>query len=178
MKQILVSACLLGDPVRYDGRSKALQDDEFTKLINQCRVIRFCPEVEGGLPVPRDAAEIQLGDGFSVIVESANVITNKGVDVTDNFLMGAHKALELCRKHDITVAILTEFSPSCGSSQIYDGSFNRTRRQGVGVTTALLRQHGIEVFNQHQIGHALVRVSSVTRKPAGSLDSISKRSII
>lgn len=178
MGKILVSACLLGDPVRYDGRSKALHNDEFAELINQHRIVRFCPEVEGGLPVPRDAAEIQLGDGLSVINNSASVMAKSGADVTHHFLMGAHKALELCRRHDITVAILTEFSPSCGSSQIYDGSFKRTKRQGVGVTTALLRQHGIEVFNQHQISHALVSVSSDLRKPAGSLDSISKRKII
>lgn len=140
------------------GTAKLLDNDEFDKLINQHRIVRFCPEVEGGLQVPRDAAEFQLGDGLSVINTSAQVMTKSGADVTHHFLKGAHKALELCQKHDITVAILTEFSPSCGSRQIYDGSFDRSQRDGVGVTTALLRQRGIQVFNQYQINNALSSV--------------------
>jgi uncharacterized protein YbbK (DUF523 family) len=155
MGKLLVSACLLGDPVRYDGRSKAIENSELQELIKHGRVIAFCPEVAGGLPIPRDAAEIQQGDGVAVIDSLASVTTIRGDDVTDYFLRGAHQALELCQQHRISVAILTESSPSCGSSQIYDGSFSRTSHQGVGVTTALLQRHGITVFNQHQI-HAAI----------------------
>jgi len=155
MRKLLVSACLLGDAVRYDGCAKGLENTEIDDLIKQNRVVKFCPEVEGGLPVPRDAAEIQLGDGFSVINNLSRVKTIAGNDVTNHFVSGAQKALELCWQHNISVAILTEFSPSCGSTQIYNGSFNRTKREGVGVTTALLKKHGIAVFNQHQISLAL-----------------------
>ena len=151
MKKILVSACLLGHPVRYDGRSKALDNSDLDALLAQDRIISFCPEVAGGLPVPRAAAEILPGDGNTVIAGQARVKTRDGTDVTDYFLAGAQQALALCRKHDITVAVLTESSPSCGSSQIYDGSFSRNAIPGSGVTAALLRQHGIKVFNQHQL---------------------------
>ena len=151
MKKILVSACLLGDPVRYDGRSKALDNSDLDALLAQDRIVSFCPEIAGGLPVPRAAAEIQAADGNAVIAGQAEVRTEDGTDVTDYFLAGAQQALALCRKHDITVAVLTESSPSCGSSQVYDGSFKRTATPGSGVTTALLRQHGITVFNQHQL---------------------------
>ncbi len=151
MKKILVSACLLGHPVRYDGRSKALDNSDLDALLAQDRIISFCPEVACGLPVPRAAAEIQAGGGHAVIAGQAWVRTGDGTDVTDYFLAGAQQALALCREHDITVAVLTESSPSCGSGQIYDGSFNRSVVPGSGVTTALLRQHGIKVFNQHQL---------------------------
>lgn len=151
MKKILVSACLLGKPVRYDGNSKTVDSAELDPLLVQDRVISFCPEVSGGLPVPRAAAEIHAGDGNAVIANMARVKTRDGTDVTDFFLSGAQQALALCHEHGITVAVLTETSPSCGSSQIYDGSFSRNAIQGSGVTAALLRQHGIKVFNQHQL---------------------------
>ncbi len=151
MKKILVSACLLGNPVRYDGRSKALDNSDLDALLAQDRIISFCPEVAGGLPVPRAAAEIQAGDGNAVIARQAQVKARDGTDVTDYFLAGAQQALALCREHDITVAVLTESSPSCGSGQVYDGNFNRSAVSGSGVTTALLRQHGIKVLNQHQL---------------------------
>ena len=160
MNKILLSACLMGDPVRYDGQSKALLDSTLDQLLAQDRVIRFCPEVAGGLPVPRAAAEIQAGDGPAVIAKLAQVKTQDGTDVSDNFLSGARQALALCRQHNITVAVLTESSPSCGSSQVYDGSFTRKPIPGSGVTAALLRQHGISVFNQHQLGIALKQLDS------------------
>lgn len=155
MKKLLVSACLLGDPVRYDGQSKTLHHPGLAELIAQDAVVGFCPEVAGGLPTPRPAAEIQAGDGAAVIAGAARVETRNGDDVTDHFLSGAQQALKLCQQQGVKVAILTESSPSCGSGQIYDGSFTRTAVPGSGVTAALLRQHGIAVFNQQQIDDAL-----------------------
>ena len=160
MNKILISACLLGDCVRYDGKSKALDNDLLNSLIEQGRVISFCPEVAGGLPVPREAAEIQAGDGIAVIHQQARVCTHSGADVTDFFLSGAQQALALCQQHAIPVAVLTESSPSCGSGQIYDGSFTRTALPGSGVTTALLRKNGVLVFNQHQLDAAVRRLES------------------
>jgi len=159
MQKLMVSACLLGDPVRYDGRCKVLENDRLDDLLKQNRVVRFCPEVAGGLLVPRDASEIQRGDGFSVIAGRSTVSTSNGHNVTSAFISGADKALQLCQQHQIKVAILTESSPSCGSHQIYDGSFIGQSRAGVGVTTALLRSHGISVFSQHQVDDAIKSLS-------------------
>jgi uncharacterized protein YbbK (DUF523 family) len=155
MNKILLSACLLGNPVRYDGKSKTLLNSALEQLLAQHRVISFCPEVAAGLPVPRAAAEIHAGDGAAVIAKLAWVKTQDGTDVSEHFLSGARQALALCRQHDITVAVLTESSPSCGSSRIYDGSFSRSVIPGSGVTAALLDQHGVKVFNQHQLDEAL-----------------------
>jgi len=155
MNKILLSACLLGKPVRYDGKSKTLHNATLDQLLSQDRVISFCPEVAGGLPVPRATAEIQAGDGAAVIAKQASVKTQDGTNVSEYFLSGAQQALALCRQHEITVAILTESSPSCGSGRIYDGSFRRNAIPGKGVTAALLAQNGVRVFNQHQLEEAL-----------------------
>jgi len=155
MKKLLVSACLLGDPVRYDGNSKTLSHPGLARLRDQGRIIGFCPEVAGGLPIPRPPAEIKGGDGAAVIAGEARVETRDGSDVTDYFLSGANQALALCQQQAITIAILTESSPSCGSNTIYDGSFTRSAMPGSGVTAALLQHHGIEVFNQHQLDAAI-----------------------
>ena len=108
-----------------------------------------------GLPVPRAAAEIVAGDGSAVIAGTAQVKTREGNDVSEYFLAGAGQALGLCRQHDISTALLTELSPSCGSGRIYDGSFTRHSITASGVTTALLQQHGVKVFNQSQMDEAL-----------------------
>jgi uncharacterized protein YbbK (DUF523 family) len=155
LPKLLVSACLLGNPVRYDGKAKTLDHNGLQHLQQQGRVIAFCPEVAGGLPVPRAAAEIVAGDGSAVIAGTAQVKTREGNDVSKYFLAGAAQALALCRQHDISAAILTELSPSCGSGRIYDGSFTRQSIPANGVTTALLQQHEIKVFNQYQVDEAL-----------------------
>jgi uncharacterized protein YbbK (DUF523 family) len=155
LPKLLVSACLLGNPVRYDGKAKTLDHDGLQHLRQQGRVIAFCPEVAGGLPVPRPAAEIVAGDGSAVISGTAQVKTREGNDVSEYFLAGAEQALALCRQHDISTALLTELSPSCGSGQIYDGSFTRQSITASGVTTALLQHHGVKVFNQFQMDEAL-----------------------
>jgi uncharacterized protein YbbK (DUF523 family) len=156
MNKILLSACLLGDPVRYDGKSKTLQHSILDQLLVEDRVISFCPEVAGGLAVPRAAAEIHAGDGAAVIAKQARVKTQDGTDVSGYFLSGAQQALALCRQYEITVAVLTELSPSCGSNQIYDGSFTRSTIPGSGVTSALLTQNRVKVFNQYQLEEALM----------------------
>ena len=155
MNKLLVSACLLGSPVRYDGQSKTLSHPGLARLVEQDRVVGFCPEVAGGLPIPRPAAEISGGDGAAVIAGEASVKIRDGSDVTAYFLSGASQALAICHEQVIAVAVLTESSPSCGSSSIYDGSFTRSAVPGSGVTAAMLRQHGIAVFNQHQLDAAI-----------------------
>jgi uncharacterized protein YbbK (DUF523 family) len=152
MDTILISSCLLGNPVRYDGKIKPLKNHLIETWKQEGRLIAFCPEVAGGLPVPRPPAEIQgTGGGEAVLAGSAKVIDRTGKDVSAQFIAGATMALALCRQHRIRVAILTDLSPSCGSTRIYNGKFSRETITGTGVTTALLQQNGIRVIDQHSI---------------------------
>ena len=138
---ILVSACLLGMPCRYDGTGK--REAGLEKLREQGHtLIPVCPEVLGGLPIPRPPAERQP-DG--------RVITQKGQDVTNQYRAGAQRALELAQVHGCTLAVLKERSPSCGRGQIYDGTFSHTLTSGSGVTAQLLEEHGIPVYGESQI---------------------------
>lgn len=148
---ILVSACLLGQKVRYDGDHQAMQSDRLSRWIEEGRVVAICPEMAGGLPTPRPAAEIVGGSGGEVLQGIARVRTSAGVDVSDAFVAGAEKALLLVRQHGIRLAILKERSPSCGSRQTYDGTFTGSRRGGEGVTAALLRAYGVEVFSEAEL---------------------------
>ena len=145
MNTILISACLLGEKVRYNGKDLFLDHPLIQKWQSQDRLIPICPEVAGGLPVPRAPAEI--------ISHASNtqIINSEKQDVTEPFLEGAKAALKLAQKHHCRAAILTESSPSCGSQTIYDGSFSGTKIQGAGITTALLLRHNIAVFNQFQL---------------------------
>ena len=153
--KILVSACLLGSKVRYDGSDKASDNDTLTELLARGQVIAVCPEVAGGLGVPRLPAEIQNGDGVAVLANQARVLNSAGEDVTAAFVSGAQQALALVQEHGIKVAILKARSPSCGNEQIYDGTFSKTLLAGQGVAAALLEQHGIKVFNETQIDEAV-----------------------
>jgi uncharacterized protein YbbK (DUF523 family) len=142
-EKILVSACLLGQRVRYNGKIKTLENELLTLWQQQGRLVSICPEVIAGLSVPRPPAEINTS--------TKQVITSEGIDVTEPFQYGANQALLLCQKQSIRFALLKESSPSCGSTTIYDGSFTEKKIAGEGLTTKLLRQHGIEVFGEHAI---------------------------
>ena len=165
MHKVLVSACLLGNPVRYDGGDLQSTDAILAQWLREGRVVSFCPEVAGGLPTPRPPAEIVGGDGAAVLAEHAQVLDCHGQDVSASFLSGARQALALCQAQQIRVAVLTDRSPSCGSSLTYDGSFTGTRLPGQGVTTALLEQQGIRVFSQHQIPQAAAYLAGLSDYP-------------
>lgn len=154
MNKVLVSACLLGDKVRYDGRSLSTSSPILQRWIDMGRVISICPEVSSGMSIPRVPAEIDGGDGYGVLEGNMSVIEKTGNNVTEDFLRGANNALSLCQAEQITVAVLAEFSPSCGSSSVYSGDFSGRRVNGVGVTVALLINNGIKVFSQHQLTEA------------------------
>ncbi|REE95567.1 uncharacterized protein YbbK (DUF523 family) [Thermomonospora umbrina] len=152
---ILVSGCLLGQPVRYDGRDKLSEDALLLRWRSEGRLVSYCPEIGGGLPVPRRPAEIiGAGGGTGVLDGCARVVTDTGLDVTDAFVRGAHRALQAAERAGARMAVLKESSPSCGSSRIYDGTFTGTASPGVGVTTALLEQHGIHVFSENDLHRA------------------------
>lgn len=139
-EKIIVSACLLGDKVRYDGNDS--YKEEIAALIEKYDLISVCPEVLGGLLVPRDPAEI-IG---------SQVLTDKGNDVTINFKHGAETVLEICKTNHISKAIMKSKSPSCGKGMIYDGSFSRSLTPGNGITVELLIQNNIKVYTENEIG--------------------------
>ncbi|CAN7185388.1 DUF523 domain-containing protein [Pseudomonas sp. PSB11] len=153
MQKILVSRCLLGHRVRYDGGASG-PFDQLQRWIDEGRVVPLCPEVAGGLPTPRAAAEIPGGQGGDVLDGQAAVITTEGEDVSAQFLSGAYQALELVQQHDIRIAVLKANSPSCGNLLTYDGTFSGVKVTGEGVTAALLRRHGVRVFSELELAEA------------------------
>jgi uncharacterized protein YbbK (DUF523 family) len=141
-EKLLVSACLLGENVKYNGKNNKIEEIE--GLSKKYELIPFCPEVEGGLPTPRPPSEI-------VSLNPLKIKNINGNDVTDFFTKGAVKAFDLCQKLDIKKALLKENSPSCGKKQIYDGTFSKTLKRGEGVASSLLGKNGIEIFNENEV---------------------------
>jgi uncharacterized protein YbbK (DUF523 family) len=167
MHRILVSACLLGSRVRFDGRAKTSEDALLARWRAEGRLVSFCPEVAGGLPVPRPPAEIEPGfSGETVLNGTARVLRADGADITAAFTTGAHAALTTARRHGIRLAILKEGSPSCGPLKISDGTFSGQSTPGQGVTAALLTAEGISVFNENQITEAALRLAALENPPA------------
>ena len=139
MEKILISACLVGDKTRYDGKSN--YHPLIKELLQKYELIPFCSEVEGGLSIPRVPSEVK-GD---------KVFNKKGKDVTRNYVSGAEKALVICKYLDIKIAILKDGSPACGVHQIYDGNFTGHKIKGMGITASLLSQNGIKVISENEI---------------------------
>jgi len=140
---ILVSACLLGIPCRHDGTTKELN----WQVLNGLRIgelIAVCPELLAGFDIPRMPCEIVGGDGYNVLDGSATILTADRQNVTDKFILGAHRALEAVFRHHPKRIILCNKSPSCGVSLIYDGTFSHVVKGGCGVFPALLKRYGFE----------------------------------
>lgn len=139
MEKILVSACLLGTPCRYDGKSKPVSG--VIELKSKYELIPVCAEVLGGLPTPRIGAEI-VGE---------RVLRSDGVDVTKEYNTGANAVLEIAKENGCKIAILKSKSPSCGKNAVYDGTFTKTLIQGNGILCELLMKNGITVFDETEI---------------------------
>lgn len=137
-EKILVSACLIGENCRYDGKNSSNQF--VLALAKYYDIIPICPEVSGGLKTPRYPSEIKDG----------KVINSKGRDVTDNYHDGAYWATSIVRMYHIKLAIMKENSPSCGTHQIYDGTFTNKKIPGSGITTKKLIQAGVKVINEDE----------------------------
>ncbi len=133
---LIVSACLLGERCRYDGGSKRCE--AAAALAGRYELVPVCPEVLGGMPVPRTPAEIR----------GARVVSSDGEDRTEKFMLGAARTLELARGAGAVKALLKSGSPSCGHGLVHDGSFSGGMKPGDGVTAALLLRNGIEVFTE------------------------------
>lgn len=143
MEKILISACLVGDNVKYNGGNN--KHPLIEKLLEKYELVPFCPEVEGGLPIPRSSSEIKEG----------RVINMDDEDVTDAFIKGAELAFNICLFLKIKKVILKERSPSCGVHEIYDGTFSHTVIKGMGVTANYLKEKGIAVYNENEIDSLL-----------------------
>jgi uncharacterized protein YbbK (DUF523 family)/predicted kinase len=148
-KKIGVSACLAGKICRYDGQY--IGNKKIEEFMEKYNVFVFCPEIQGGLPTPREQAEIQDGDGIDVWNNKSKVMTINGNDVTEEYKKGACSVLKMLKKENISTVILKEGSPSCGSSIIHDGSFSGTKKNGVGVAAALFRENKILVYGDNEV---------------------------
>ena len=143
MEKILISACLIGDKVKYDGKSN--YNPKVQDLLDKYELVPFCPEVEGGFSIPRVPSE-RVKD---------KVLNQEGKNVTRNFEKGAELALNICQYLGIKIAILKENSPSCGVNTIYNGKFEHKLIPGSGVTTELLKRKGIKVISENEIDSLL-----------------------
>jgi len=139
MEKILISACLVGDNCKYDGKNN--KNPKISDLLEKYELVPFCPEVEGGLPTPRTPSEIVKD----------KVLMQDGRDVTRQFEKGAELAYNICMYLGIKTAILKERSPSCGVKQVYNGKFTHTAINGMGITAAYLKRKGINVISEEEI---------------------------
>lgn len=137
-KKVLVSACLLGTPCRWDGSSK--KNDKLLTTFDREQFVSVCPEVLAGLPTPRPACELCESSGKQLVLDK------DGNDFTESFLLGAQKALELAKSSGVKIAYLKSGSPSCGAGTIYDGSFTGKKKVGSGLFAKMLAESDIEVI--------------------------------
>ena len=152
---VLVSSCLLGEAVRYDGGDKRCDHAILQRWLLEGRVVPVCPEMAAGMSVPRPPAEITEGaGGLKVFAGEARVIEADGNDVSVPYMKGARLALEMARARGLRVAVLKEGSPSCGMESIHDGSFTDRKVANPGVTAAFLQAAGIRVFSENRLDEA------------------------
>lgn len=157
MENILISACLLGVHCRYDGKCQNIPEFErkLPKLMKKYNIIPICPEIMGGLSTPRVPAEIVSGSQAAKGVNIINVMNKGGTDVTEQFNRGGMEAVHLAELYNCKYAILKAKSPSCGSGQIYDGTFSKTLIAGDGITAAMLKAQGIKIFTENDFEEML-----------------------
>ena len=136
-EKLLISSCLLGNNVKYNGKNNYI--DGIEALKEKYDLIIICPEVMGGLPIPRIPSEII----------NNNVFNKEGINVTNEFEKGANIALELVKKHNIKKALLKDGSPSCGSTYIYDGTFNGIKINDFGITVRRLLKEKIKIYTEN-----------------------------
>ena len=141
--KILVSACLLGLNTKYNGSNNL--NKKIINLKNRFELIPICPEVLGGLSIPRLKSEIK----------DSKVFMENGCDVTSNFILGANCVLNIIKDNNISYAILKDGSPSCGKNYIYDGNFNNNKIKGSGITAKLFTNNNIKIYSENEIDKLL-----------------------
>ena len=149
--KILLSACLAGHRVRYNGTDKSCTANLLQQWHDEDRLVIHCPELAAGLETPRLSAEMVNGQGNDVLNGCAQMVENDGRNVTQPYVLAAWLALKTAQSHGCRFAILTDGSPTCGSQNVYDGAFSGVTVPGEGVAAALLREHGVEVFSEFQL---------------------------
>ena len=153
--EILISSCLIGCPVRYDGSSSEV--DGLRNLVEEGKAIDMCPELAVGLPIPRKPTEIEPGKTAKEVIEgTAKILDEDGNDYTQEFIDGAEELLKVCKEKGIKTVILKDNSPSCGVNKVFDGTFSGNKIPGQGVTAELLNQNGITVYSEHDFPKELL----------------------
>ncbi len=162
MENILVSACLLGVHCRYDGKCQDIPEFsmKLPKFMEKYNLIPVCPEIMGGLSTPRTPSEIVRGNcaecGSGEGEEAPDkVVSKEGTDVTKQFERGGCEAVHLASLYDCRYAVLKARSPSCGSGQIYDGTFSKTLTKGDGIAAGMLKKQGVRIFNENNFDELL-----------------------
>ena len=146
---ILVSACLAGEKCRYNAEHRL--HPVIAELSKKGKIIAICPEVMGGLTIPRLACEITNADAQAVLDSKAKVLNLAGEDITEAVLRGCCKALDVAKKNKIKLAVLKDKSVCCAVEKMYDGSFQSRLVNGKGILTLLLEHDGIKVVNSKAV---------------------------
>ncbi|MFW2383001.1 MAG: DUF523 domain-containing protein, partial [Acidimicrobiales bacterium] len=146
MHKVLVSGCLNGRPIRFNSTNVSVQSEIWDRWESEGRLVAFCPELAAGFPVPRAPAEIVGSVAAVVLSGQGTVQEDNGTDVTAQFVHGAKLAAQHARAEGCVIAVLTDGSPSCGTTYTYDGTFTGGTVEGMGVTAQLLHDHGLRVF--------------------------------
>lgn len=161
--KVLVSGCLQGRALRYNATYVPVNSLIWDRWSAEGRLVRFCPEVAVGFPIPRPPAEIVGGTAGDVLAGSARVEEATGADVTNLFRLAARRALDRAVEAGVALAILVDGSPTCGSSVIYDGSFTGRTVPGRGVAAEELLRHGIPVFHEGQLAQAAAMLADLEK---------------
>ena len=149
----IISACLCGVNCKYNGGNN--YNKVCSDLFEEGKAIIICPEQLGGLSTPRIPSEL-TNTALNVINgHNGKVISKEGNDVTKNFISGANEAVDIAKRLGIKLAILKDGSPSCGVNYIYDGTFTGEKIKGVGLTTQMLKDIGVKVINEDNVGGEL-----------------------
>ncbi|MCO4754386.1 MAG: DUF523 domain-containing protein [Bacteriovoracaceae bacterium] len=151
--KILVSACLLGKNVRYDGGNCLVEDLWLSELISKDQVVSLCPEMEAGMGTPRAPIEINNG----------RIVNQAGEEFNDQFAPVLNRLESFIKDNSIVMAIMKESSPSCGVREIYDGSFSGHKIQGTGVVSQKLSSF-IPVFSENELAIAKNSWDKLTSK--------------
>lgn len=152
-EKVLISACLIGENCRYDGKTKKVEG--ILGLAKYYDLIPICPEREGGLKIPREPSEVQ-SDG--------SVKSKSGRDVTENYRSGAWWARSIAEVYQIKLAILKENSPSCGTHYIHNGLFDGGKIKGKGITASVLTKHGVKCINEEEARELLKSLNEQKNK--------------
>lgn len=145
-KKLLISSCLCGENVKYNGGNNLI--DRLEELQEKFEFVQVCPEVLGGLDTPRVPSEIQS-------FEPLKIVNKDGLETTKNFINGAKQTLDIVINNQIKYALMKSNSPSCGNKKVYDGNFDGTLIDNSGVTVTLLLKNSVEVFNEKEIDELL-----------------------